>query len=329
MSRVTRRDVALKAGVSETIVSYVMNHNRYVDKAKKEAVEKAVAELGYHPSPLARALKGKNTGHILFIADDLLGEYFGAIISEMEKVASESGICISLTSDKMEKSILDAIQTWAFSGIVIGSALMKESLVQKFIDSGIPVVVLEMRGLPHLKGRYGLINSGLLSGTEEAVRAIAAKGREEIVFIDSLAPDGRPVHDDDFRYRGYCAVVKDKARVIDGVKTEEELRLRVKMAYLEKPFDGAFCRTDSIAAVSLAALHDLHVRVPEDMSLMGCNDSRICRYLYPELASIHIKKDEIGKEAMRLLLELQNTKGSSDDPLVSRLTTYLVTRASL
>ena len=55
--RATRADVAKRAGVSETIVSYVVNDNRYVAKDKRERVKKAIEELNYHPNVIARALK--------------------------------------------------------------------------------------------------------------------------------------------------------------------------------------------------------------------------------------------------------------------------------
>ena len=71
MKSVTRKDIAREAGVSETIVSYVINDNRYVDAEKKKRVLAAVEKLGYRPSPIARALKGKTSNHVLFIADDI------------------------------------------------------------------------------------------------------------------------------------------------------------------------------------------------------------------------------------------------------------------
>ena len=58
--QVTRKDVAELAGVSETVVSYVINNNRYVDKGKRRRVEEAVRQLHYRPNTIARALKGKN-----------------------------------------------------------------------------------------------------------------------------------------------------------------------------------------------------------------------------------------------------------------------------
>ena len=62
-TKVTRKDIAREAGVSETIVSYVMNNNRYVDKEKKKRVLEAVNKLGYRPNSIARALKGKKLNH--------------------------------------------------------------------------------------------------------------------------------------------------------------------------------------------------------------------------------------------------------------------------
>ena len=61
--QITRRDVAARAGVSETIVSYVLNNNRYVAQDKRERVLHAVQELHYQPNSIARALKGKQPAH--------------------------------------------------------------------------------------------------------------------------------------------------------------------------------------------------------------------------------------------------------------------------
>ena len=88
--RVTRADVAKAAGVSETIVSYVVNNNRYVAKEKRQRVEDAIAALHYRPNNVARALKGKRSNQLLFIADQITNEYFSRIVSEMDKYAYEA-----------------------------------------------------------------------------------------------------------------------------------------------------------------------------------------------------------------------------------------------
>ena len=70
--KVTRKDVAREAGVSETIVSYVLNKNRYVKEEKRQRVLEAVEKLQYQPNNIARALHGKGSRQILFIAEELL-----------------------------------------------------------------------------------------------------------------------------------------------------------------------------------------------------------------------------------------------------------------
>ena len=79
---VTRKDIAKAAGVSETVVSYVINGNRYVKEAKRQRVEEAIKELNYRPNDGTGA-KGKRSHHILFIADDITGEYFGKLIGRL------------------------------------------------------------------------------------------------------------------------------------------------------------------------------------------------------------------------------------------------------
>ena len=85
--QVTRKDVAEEAGVSVTIVSYVINNNRYVDKEKRIKVEEAIKKLHYKPNSIARALKGKKLNHIVFIADQIVTEHFSLLVSELDKHA--------------------------------------------------------------------------------------------------------------------------------------------------------------------------------------------------------------------------------------------------
>ena len=65
--KVTRKDVAREAGVSETIVSYVLNKNRYVKEEKRQRVLEVVEKLQYHPNNIARALHGKAACRFFFL----------------------------------------------------------------------------------------------------------------------------------------------------------------------------------------------------------------------------------------------------------------------
>ena len=89
--KVTRKDVAEEAGVSETIVSYVLNKNRYVKEEKRQRVLEAVEKLQYQPNNIARALHGKGSLQILFIAEELSSGYFSEMVSQMSRDAYRQG----------------------------------------------------------------------------------------------------------------------------------------------------------------------------------------------------------------------------------------------
>ena len=120
--RVTRVDVAKMAGVSETVVSYVINNNRYVAMDKRKRVEEAVRALNYRPNNIARALKGKQSNQILFIADHITNEYFASIVSEMDKYAYNSGYLISLCANRNTEEFVSQVISRQYDGIIVSSA---------------------------------------------------------------------------------------------------------------------------------------------------------------------------------------------------------------
>ena len=324
MKSVTRKDIAREAGVSETIVSYVINDNRYVDAEKKKRVLAAVEKLGYRPSPIARALKGKTSNHVLFIADDMMSEYFGIIIGEMEKRLSGKGYMISLSVDKGDPSFVKKVLDWNFDGVIVGSRTMDQRSIQTLISSSIPTVLLAINEYPVFEGRYGVIYTGLKGGAIDAVSAMKKIGRTKIVYIDSLSE--KYVLPTDYRYQGYCQVVQEPL-VISGVPTQEALEIKVRELYRKEHFDGILARTDSVALYAIRALKDLGIKVPDDVSVVGFNNSKMCEYTSPTLSSVRIRQDLIAESALNLMLELR--KEGNAQVLRSELKTELIKRESL
>ena len=324
MKSVTRKDIAREAGVSETIVSYVINDSRYVDAEKKKRVLAAVEKLGYRPSPIARALKGKTSNHVLFIADDMMSEYFGIIIGEMEKRLSGKGYMISLSADKGDPSFVKKVLDWNFDGVIVGSRTMDQRSIQTLISSSIPTVLLAINEYPVFEGRYGVIYTGLKGGAIDAVSAMKKIGRKKIVYIDSLSE--KYVLPTDYRYQGYCQVVQEPL-VISGVPTQEALEIKVRDLYRKEHFDGILARTDSVALYAIRAVKDLGVKVPDDVSVVGFNNSKMCEYTSPTLSSVRIRQDLIAESALNLMLELRNE--GDVQVLRSELKTELIKRESL
>ena len=326
--RVTRRDVALRAGVSETVVSYVLNANRYVDSEKKERVLRAVRELGYFPSPVARALKGKDAHHVLFIVDDMISEYFGSIISEMEKLVAGKGFLFSLACDRGDENFVQTVCNWSFDGIVIGSATIREDDIQKIIDTGMPTVILAMNDYPRFCGRYGLVFTGLMEGSLKIMECFRAKGRKRIAFLDSFCIGDAPVDRTGFRYIGYKVALNGQEEiVIDRCEDSARLRKKIAEVYEGKHFDALFCRTDRMAAEAMLALSAMGLSVPDDVSVVGVNNSRIAMYTRPRLTSLAIRKDEVARATLQLFALLK--KNREEEVLTVQLETDLIERESV
>ena len=327
----TRKDVARLAGVSETVVSYVLNNNRYVAKDKRERVLAAVEELNYHPNNIALALKGKGTNHILFICDTISNEYFGKLVEEMARIAYESGNLISLLGSRNDENFVSQVCSRIFDGIVISSTSFEEKYVLRLINTGVPVVLLMNREYENVAGRAARIYTGIHNGVKDCVKLLCDRGRRNIVYIDRVSKKRQFSTMADWRYNGFvtamqeCGMKVTKDSVIVGYETEEELycgfRDRIKSGL---PVDAIVGRNDALACVAMAAAKDCGLRIPEDVMVLGFDNSRLSSYSTPGLSSVELNKPAIAKAIMDAFEEMN--KGA--EPPVIYFDGHIVERES-
>ena len=333
LKTITRKDVARQAGVSETIVSYVMNGNRYVKEEKRKRVEKAIEALNYRPNVMARTLKGKKSNHILFIADDIQGEYFGKLIEEIDSIAYRSDYFISLCADHRDEDFVNRIYSKFFDGIVIGSAAFPMRNIQLLVNTGIPIVLLEIRDYSSIHGGYGLINTGLYQGMRDCVPVLVERGRRKLLFLDRLSADGEGGDFRDWRLKGFwdqCAASGLEPNLITRCRNEEELAAQIRRRAAEGFVpDGVVGRNDYIALAGMQAYKALGYAIPADISFIGFDNSRVCGYSEPTLCSVEIQQQEIARAVMRMLMTLIDRSDDSGHRLEEHLSTKLVTRKSV
>lgn len=309
--RVTRADVAKMAGVSETVVSYVINNNRYVAMDKRKRVEEAVRALNYRPNNIARALKGKQSNQILFIADHITNEYFASIVSEMDKYAYNSGYLISLCANRNTEEFVSQVISRQYDGIIVSSASFPAEYVEQFTQAGIPVVVF--RRLRHQKTieQVAYLGTGLYTGARSAVSHLIEKGCQNIVYIDRISARGHISPPDDMRFGGFVDEMEANGflvgpeNIICGCRSREELEEDVKRRLRTgSQVDGIFGRNDMIACIAMTAAVQIGLRVPEDIKVIGFDDSSISRFCSPKLSTISLKKTEIAKTTMDMLTQM-------------------------
>lgn len=308
--RVTRADVAREAGVSETIVSYVVNDNRYVAKEKRARVEAAIEKLHYRPNNVARALKGKRSNQLLFIADQITNEYFSRIVSEMDRYAYEAGFLISLCANRNTPEFVSQVVSRQYDGIIISSTSIPMEYVEYFSKAGIPVVLFEHRRHDKLPANVATLASGLYPGARMGVRHLIETGRKNIIYIDRISRRGNVSGPTDLRLNGYLdemhahGLTADGGTVIAGCHNEEELARAVKKALSSRPVDGMIGRNDMMACIAMNAAIAAGYRVPQQIGVVGFDNSSISRFCSPKLTTLEMQREEISRAAIEMITEM-------------------------
>lgn len=313
--RITRADVARAAGVSETIVSYVINNNRYVAKEKRERVERAIAELHYRPNNVARALKGKRSNQLLFIADQITNEYFSRIVSEMDKYAYDAGFLISLCANRNTPEFVSQVISRQYDGIIISSTSIPMEYVTHFSNAGIPVLLFEHRKHENLPERVATLASGLYSGARTGVGHLVDRGKRQIIYIDRISRRGNVSGPTDLRLNGYLDEMKAHGldagahTIIAGCHTEEELAQTVIRYIREHPqVDGMIGRNDMVACIAMQAVLHAGKKVPDDIGVVGFDNSSISRFCSPRLTTLEMQREEISKTVIEMMLKMMSGK---------------------
>lgn len=320
--------VAREAGVSETIVSYVVNNNRYVDKHKRQRVLEAIDRLGYRPNAAARMLKFKKSNHLIFVADHIDNEHFGKLLAEMDRLLYNKGYFISLVQNRNDDEFIQHIISRQFDGVIVSSISMREEHIKTLCDAGVPVVVLMNRDYPDLPEAAGRVYPGLYEGARQCVRHLYAGGGRHIFYIDRISQRNHFSDALDLRLAGFVDEMRALGlsgddNIITGCKTEEEVVGRiVAMVNSGVPLDAVFARNDRMAVIVMQAVKRLGLSIPGDVSVIGFDNSNLSRNISPPLTTMEINREAVAGAAIAVLQSLFKT--GSAEPV--KLQTSLIVR---
>jgi DNA-binding LacI/PurR family transcriptional regulator len=318
----TVHDVAHRAGVSQPTVSLVLSGHptARVAPGTRERVRRAAEELGYRPNVVARGLQQRRSYALGVIVADLRNPFSIDVVSGAERVAAKEGYAV-LLCDARERPVqahLDELHARLIDGVIIESSGAALSLQAQPGKQNLVLVDEPSASLPTV-----------LADIEEAGR-LAAKhlvglGHRSIAFIGPAT--------DLFRYRmmerAFVNVLRQAnvpirsewfRRAAPSAAGGEQAMLAL-LARSDRP-TAVFCANDLTAIGALKACGARGVSVPDEMSLMGCDDIEMARLVMPELTTIALPARELGARAARLLIRRlsgQNTSDRSPRPLPARL----------
>lgn len=315
---VTLDMVAQAAGVSPSTVSRIINGTAVVSSLKKQAVDDAIAKLGFVPNPVARGLAGGRTFSIGVITQAIDSPFYGASLRGIEDELDPAGYSPLFVSAHWhaasEARCIEVLRSRRVDGIIVLTGRLTDQAL-KACAKTLPVVVtgrtLKAAGLHALN--FDNYTGGLL-----ATQHLVQLGHQRIAFIA-----GDPDHPDAAeRLRGYRAALEaaglpfDPELVVPGEYHEVSGLLAVeRLLERKRVFTAIFAANDQMALGAALALHRHSLRVPEDVSLVGFDDLPASLYSVPPLSTIQHPAYDIGRLAAAAMLQLlAGTKPSTEVP---------------
>ncbi len=316
---VSIRDVARESKASLTTVSLILNNRTCrISQQTRERVMGAAERLGYRPSRLAQGLQSRRAGFFGVIVPQLrhafADAYFGEIISAIQETASRHAYKVILevaheqyvaTKQHLELFYRDYVDGVLLVGVTNRDAYLKDFAggehAALIVNNYLPKIDLNHVVCDY--GQAGRLAAELLTGLGHRNIALI-RGATEVQTVADLR-------------RGFAEGLKaagislPETRVEDGLYTEEGGADAARRLFEHTPsITGILAGNDKMAIGAIAGLKGMGLRVPEDVSVIGCDDMHLAEFCDPPLTTVHTPLFEVGQRACEALFQLVNGKAS-------------------
>ncbi|WP_433127484.1 LacI family DNA-binding transcriptional regulator [Micromonospora sp. CA-240977] len=308
--RPTLEAVAARAGVSRATVSRVVNGSTTVAEPIREAVTRAVAELGYVPNLAARSLVTQRTDSIALVMPEAATRVFSddqvfpgiirGVSQELE--AADKQLVLMLAGSPAGHHRVERYTTGRHvDGVLFASLHGADPLPGTLAQLGIPVVV---SGRPLGDVPVPYVDVDHVGGVTAAIRHLIDSGRRRIATIAGPQDMIAGIE----RLNGYRSAVADAGLpelIAVGDFTRESGSAAMRRLLTEHPdLDGVFAASDLMAHAALRTLREAGRRVPEDVAVVGFDDIETAAYTEPPLTTVRQPIVELGRRMTRQLLRL-------------------------
>ncbi len=305
-------DVARRAGVSIATVSRVLNNNGKVRESTRILILKAIKELKYQPSRVAKRLRSKSvSGNLLgVLIPDIKNPFYVEVLEGIEEVAYRNNYALIMCNfgqdDQKERLYLEILQSEGIDGLIAAPAHENDLQLKKMVKEGLPVVCVD-RGLKDTDVDVVLVDN--VRGAFQAVEHLILAGYRRIAYISGLSTIPSSL----LRERGYREALAKYGVPCDPVlvrrgdsKHQSGIQLCGELLDLPDPPDALFAGNNLITLGALEEIHRRGLKIPKDIAIVGFDDMYWSSSLNPPLTAVRQPAGEIGRRAGELLIQRIN-----------------------
>ena len=299
------------AGVSQMTVSRVLNRRESVKKSTRERVEEAIQALNYRPNLLARSLAGGKSLFIGLIFNNPSNNYLGELLVGALHRCREAGHHLviedfSATSrDKEIDALIERISGAGLDGIIVAPPISEDELILgKLRDAGLRTVLIAPRETPPDSVGVSIDD---VAAADQITQYLIDHGHSRIAFVIGATDQSSSRR----RYRGFdLAMARNGLTVDDALVIQGDYTYRSGMMAgdqffsSDNPPTAVFASNDDMAAGVIAAAQRRGKRIPEDVSIVGFDDTAIASAMWPQLTTVRQPIAEMGYQAVNLLAKV-------------------------
>ncbi|MBA3845590.1 MAG: LacI family DNA-binding transcriptional regulator [Planctomycetes bacterium] len=322
------KDIAEVAGVSIRTVGRALKGEGYVEAGVRERVLGAARSLDYRPHRLARSLRTGRSQEVLVLAGGIGGQYDElhiAKIAGMERTLRAAGMSLGLLfgieseARRAGRDVLDELIARRPAGLALfaSATLPATATARRLVQARVPYVFFDTR-----EPDVDTVRHDRSGGVREAVRWLAGRGHRRIAYIGSI--------EERSRLDGYHEALKALGReplIVDCEAEYNAARAAAATLMALKP-DAVQVYSDILALGLLAGLHELGVRVPQDLAVVGFDDRFAASLSYPPLTTLQQSNEAMGAAAAAILIAKSRDETAPPGGWTRTLPMSLVIRAS-
>lgn len=294
--------IAELIGVDTSTVSRALSGSKRVKPQTKEAIIKLAEELDYHPNELARGLVTRRTNTIGIIVPEVSNSFYSSILMSIEKVLTSGNysmiLGLSHYESQKEKDYFDLFLSKNVDGLISFSTIFLGN--KHLIEDNFPMVLVDFKDSTQ---NVDLIASDNIYGIKLGIDHLVSLGHRNIAFITDEVTTSE-------RLRAFKMITTQY-----GLNCSDYIVLS-KIKYEEGGFQGVekllragviptaiFCANDYMALGALQAIELNGLSVPDDVSIVGFDDSTILNYLIRSVTTVRQPKHQLGEQAAKLLIQ--------------------------